>query len=245
MLRKISILSTLVGLSALLFSAVVTAGGDIAPPPPPLKQGAWYLGAAIGYGKTNWSDLKGSSLTNVTVGARELETLTTQDVSAVDDDGCFAARVFGGREFNAHLALQLGYTWLCRPKLSTTQTVLNESPQGGFTPGPTTTSDINIKLYGVDLLARLKAPIASSKFDVWGVAGLGYLHASGNNGFSSRGHFGPAYGAGASYNFNPSWSADVQWLRYSGYGKKAADWLTSDYLPSADFYGVGLTYTFS
>ncbi len=254
MLKKKTV-TILAGVVTLGIATAATAGGDVyVPPPPTQSDSSWYLGGAVGYGQTHWDNLKGSSST----ASGEVKDTTNENyffhritsVSDVKNDSCFAWRLFGGFNFNPSLAAQVGYTWLCRPSISSTITTLETSrasaplPSGPYTP-TTTQSDLKIHTYGADLLLRLNIPLGEEGFMLWANGGLGYLHASGNNGFKSRGHFGPAYGLGMSYRFNDNWSLDGQWLRYSGNGEFGADWLTSDYLPHADFYGVGLTYTFS
>ncbi len=145
-------------------------------------------------------------------------------VNSISSNG-FAGQAFLGYDFNKFFGLQAGYVYLPKAKDSFGSQVSN---------------------YAIDLLAKLNVPVTSG-FSIHALAGGSYFHSNVDflfgsffNNDSSRGHIGPAFGVGASYEFIPNLAIGVDWMRYSGQGKIN----DSDYQPSPDAVFLNLSYKF-
>lgn len=216
---KKAIFSTVMSVAALGAVNAAMAGGAVAttyagdgsyysPAPIPIAtispnyatDRGFVLGIQGGYADTHWDNL------NV-------------DGFSIDASG-FAARIYGGWDFNRFFGLELGWAYL-----------------------PTADSNLggSIGNYAIDLLAKLSMPVTRG-FSVHAKAGGGYFKSSPDTILTGlgTGHFGPAFGVGANYEIVPNLAIGLDWMRYSGQGEVFG----GSYQPSPDAVFLGLAYKF-
>ena len=150
--------------------------------------------------------------------------------SDVKDTG-FAARGFIGFDLNQYFGIESGYTYL--PK-----TTLKGVPS----------SELEIKNYAIDLLAKLSIPV-TPVFSLYAKAGGSYLNSKlevSGLGSSTETHIGPAFGVGAAYEVVPNLAIDLSWMRFSGGNafKDSNTGFTQGYQPSPDVVLLGVSYKF-
>ena len=218
-MKKILVISTV---AALGLSAAALAGGlPEAMPLAPTSSSDMgvYFGLQGGYGVTNWKNLDQS----------EDAFGKGSVIEGVSKDNGFVSRVFVGADLSRYLAVEFGYTWFFnKPKL-------NIAGEG----------ENVLKLKNtmvLDLMGKVKAPVVDG-FDLYGKLGVNYSMSRINNNdidLSTIRNFNVAFGAGADYYITPNIVANVEWLRYNGKTKVAAD----KYQPHTDAFLVGLRYKF-
>lgn len=150
--------------------------------------------------------------------------------SDVDNTG-FAGRGYLGFDFTKYVGIESGVTYL---------------PKTTF--DGVSSSDLSIRNYAIDLLAKLSVPF-TPVFSVYAKAGGSYLNSKlevSGFGSSTETHIGPAFGVGAAYEVVPNLAIDLSWMRFSGGNtfKDSNTGFSHGYQPSPDVVLLGVSYKF-
>ncbi|MES2217038.1 MAG: outer membrane beta-barrel protein [Pseudomonadota bacterium] len=181
-----------------------------------------YIGGALG-----WGDIHQTDIYNI----------KDNDNFKSKDDG-LAGRVFGGIQFHPNVAAEMGYTKF------TNATASSSISDTGFAES----SDLTIKSYAVDLVAKLTLPLQNN-FSLFAKGGAAYLNeqltetnTETNLGVTTATQYNatdhkvfPTFGLGASYELNKNVTTDISWMHIQKVGDSN--------LRNTDFVGLGLTYT--
>lgn len=222
MLKKKILLSALIGVAALSAGSAL-ANTSTATSAFNSNAGV-YIGAQLGYGDTNWSDL------DVSRPANPILSLGGTDTISYHDTG-LAGGLFAGYDINQYLAVETGYVYFPRTDLKINGKTVDHADT-----------------YGIDLIGKITVPVVDN-FGLYAKAGPGYLHTAYDHpGEDSTHNFDLVYGFGANYQFNSHLIADVSFTRFNGNHKVANNSGTDvngHYQPNADLYAVGLAYKFN
>lgn len=160
-----------------------------------VTQNGIYLGLQGGESNANYSDDSLSSDFD----------LAGANSSSVDNTS-WAARIYGGYQFNKYIAAELGYSYLGQVDFNNIDGLNN--------------ADAQLLQQGIDLTAKIMLPI-TSKFSVFALLGGDYMIVSADSSSSSviqasgnQTGWGVTYGLGAEYDFNPKWGIDATWRRF-------------------------------
>lgn len=198
----------------------------------------FYIGLQAGYAQTNWRNLN-------SLGDPEGGFLPSP-VNFSGAQGDYGGRVHIGYDFNEFFAIELGFAYL----LGQTTSVENN---GSFvTLPPIAPGEIlyeeKMKTYATDLVAKLSLPLDNG-FRLFTKFGAQYLVTTKPPTFLetqpwvfadvNRKNLSVIFGVGAAYQITPAFSADLSWTYYRGNEE-----IGSKYLPSIDFYALGISYKF-
>lgn len=184
-------------------------------------QAQWYFGISGGETKTH----------RELVANREATITNARGLQTAFDDRDGAWKLYAGMRLNSVLALEVNYADLGSHRMVTTM-------QGGDPPLPASIAiDRSISGYGVDVVAT--APLGSPRFDLFARVGAfatrleAAAHLDGNIVFTSgdaeersrtttRRETVLKWGVGAQWRFTRSFTARIDWERYSAVGKPFA-----------------------
>lgn len=178
-----------------------------------------YVGGQLGYGDTHWNNISG--IAN--------DSFLGNSVN-ISDDG-LAAGAYAGYDINQYFAVEGGYVYFPRTKV-TTNSVVSVIPPQSFS------DTASLDTYGLDAVGKITVPVVCN-LGVFAKAGVGYLHTSSND-FGSTGNVNLVYGFGAQYQVVQNLFADVSFTRFNGDSK-----FNDHYQPDADLYAAGLSYKFN
>ncbi len=179
-----------------------------------------YIGVQGGYADTNFS--KSTMIATPENGSVPI-------TSASIGNHVFAARGYGGYQFNDYLALEAGYL---RPR-STRYTHIN----GGTVPNG------DISEYAFDLSGKVFLPMAAYiHLSPYFKLGAAYVNGKSQGGITRNGasDFGyslhPVLGAGIGYDIMQNITMDFSWTTITQHNSS---------LPRIDMFFLGLTFHFS
>lgn len=216
MLKKKNVVAMTIA-AGLAFSAAASAMTDGA-----------YVGGTIGYGNVHEDNFE-----NNTVG-----TITSKG----SKDTGLAGGFLGGYQFTQNIAAELGYTRFHNATAHAT-TVTDSS---------SLSASGNIQTQAIDLVAKGILPLQQG-FNVFGKLGVSYLMAKesdnatltvagsptvAGSGSKNYHNFYPTFGVGVGYDVCKNVMADVSYNRIQKVGS------SSNNLPSTDYVGAGLSYSF-
>lgn len=204
----------------LFAAAVLTLCGLIATPQA-IAQKGWYIGGGAGSSKIEDDIALGGLITSGTV-----------------DGSSTGFKIFGGYQFNDHLAIDLALVDLGKAKYS-----------GTFFNAPVTGGSVDI--YGFNVSAVGILPVSES-FRLFGKAGVFFWGAdakdtTGGIAFSTNESGADfSFGLGASYNFTKNWGVQLEWERFKVGGGEDAYTGQSNATGSAnvDLISLGVVYRF-
>lgn len=183
-----------------------------------------YFGGQLGYGMTHQPGFTNTDVSRLTAYSRS------------NTPNGLAGRVFGGYDVTTNFSAEMGFTKFSNATAKLTAT----APASG-------TLKETVKTYAVDLVGKATMPLQDG-FNIYGKAGVAYLHGAGNVTLSTVGttlngrtsvdrKFLPTFGAGVGYEINKNVSADASWTHIQKVG-------STNFLKNTDFFGLGLGYHF-
>jgi len=148
-------------------------------------------------------------------------------IARVGKDNDFAARAYGGYQFNRYFAAEFGYTYL---------------------PSSVTVNRVGkIRNWALDLSGKVFAPVVD-QFGVFGRVGVSYLRSTVSGtlalasplagGATRISNWNVTYGAGLYYDYNANWRLTGEWQRFHG----DSSIFNRSYQPFMDAFTVGVSY---
>ena len=137
------------------------------------------------------------------------------DYTGFDSNG-FGFGAYGGYQFNRYFAAEGQFTHFAKA----------------------TRGNNSVKTNAIAAFLKGSIGLGTSKFKLFSKVGLGNVF---NSGFSSKNHFGFAFAYGVDFPLTNRLTAEAAYTHYIG--KYKIDPAAS--VPNADYYSVGLAYTFS
>ena len=200
-------LKTAAGVAAFGLSTIALAGGGGMAAP---DDAGWYVGGGLGFGLSHWD--------NIETGAA---------ATAVGKEDDFAARVYGGYNFNRTYAVEFGWTYL--PSNVTV----------GGAP--------DLRNWAIDFSGKLRAPLMD-QIGVFARLGVNYLKTTARGtlatasplfgGATTVRNFNVTYGAGVYYDYSPQLRFTGEWQRFHG----KSNFNDLKYQPFMDAFTVNVTY---
>lgn len=183
-----------------------------APTPTPEFIPSVYLGLQGGYGRTNWDKLNNS-----------------HGYGEVSGSDAPASRFYLGYNFRKYMSLEAGYTQF-----------YNDTTIGKYGTKTGGLDEPKLSL-ALDVLLKFKYNLTDN-FEVYAKAGFDYLNTNltdMTDKDKSNNQYNVAVGIGGAYNLNDNLAIDLTLLHFNTITKSKN---APDYLPYADFLGIGLTY---
>lgn len=190
----------------------------------------FYVGALLGYGSTDWSDLK-SNCNGIT--QSQCEQLQDSAPTSAGDSGA----VWGftaGYEVQDHFAFEASY--MDFPNTTIHFADFNFYPQLNYS-GASVVSET----YVYELIGKFMVPILGTGIRGFADAGMAVTHRS--DILNTFYHVNPTFGVGLDYVFNPHWMVDTEFQYIAGYAK-ATITPADDYSPFLYTVHVLLAYRF-
>ncbi len=195
---------------------------------PAFEDGSIYLGVFLAYGVNHWNNVN-----NVLYSVGYLGNSNPTQINNVQNKDGFAWNLYAGYSINQYIGLQFDYTQFRNTTVS------------GWNLNATQTFSGTYKEYALTWSVVTQVPVMDTGFNIYAQLGLNYLRANVNtvgafNFKTTPASWGPAFGAGVNYNFGNDITVKTGWVRFSGNNEINS----SNYIPSIDIFGMGLTYSF-